>query len=342
MFGIFDKKKDMQLVIDDKPEMVLQAKETILNGALRHNIPFPYSCKVGGCGSCKCILVEGKVKELTDKSYLLSKEEINNNYILGCQSIPKTRVVIKLPVLAFEQQIVKAVISEQKALTHDIFEVTLTLDKPMPFQAGQYVNVEVSDEEIPPRSYSFAHDFRDTSLSFFVRVIPNGKMSNWLTAPENINRNVVVNGPQGGFYYRESERDLLCIAGGSGLAPIISMLEAALASSNTMVERNLTLMMGARTQKDLYYGDEIKEIKKRWKGVFEFKAVLSEEPESSNWQGLRGFVTEHLDKTNCHNAQGYLCGPPPMIDAAISTMNSLGIDSDHIYFDKFLDQSQAS
>ena len=233
-------------------------------------------------------------------------------------------------------------ITEQKTLTHDIFEITLELDKPMPFQAGQYVNVQAIDTDIPVRSYSFAHDFRGSALSFFVRVIPNGRMSNWITDPNNLNRSVVVQGPQGEFYYRESSRNLLCIAGGSGLAPIISMLEAALASSDAMTERNLTLLMGARTQKDLYYVDEIHDIKKRWKGLFEFKAVLSEEPDASNWQGLRGFVTEHLDEINCCNTQGYLCGPPPMIDAAISRMNTLGVDSEDIYFDKFLDQSQAS
>ncbi|MBB5189161.1 ferredoxin [Zhongshania antarctica] len=93
----FFSKKDHKLVINGNQELILENKETVLNGALRHDIKFPHSCKVGGCGTCKCRLISGKVKEFTDKSYLLSKQEIAENYILACQSMPKSDVVIEIP-----------------------------------------------------------------------------------------------------------------------------------------------------------------------------------------------------------------------------------------------------
>lgn len=351
MFGLFQK-KEHELVINDQPAMVLQPKETILNGALRNDVAFPYSCKVGGCGSCKCQLVEGKVRELTDKSYLLSKEEIEQNYILGCQSIPKTNVVIKLPTNALANQKINGTITEQKELTHDISEIVIHLESPMQFKPGQYANVKAAGTEIPARSYSFAHCYEtqfdselNTSttqsqiISFFVRSVPDGRMSNWLLDSANLNSPVEIDGSYGEFFRRDSESRFLCVAGGSGLAPIVSVLEGAIRDAQPITRRPVELLMGARTQADLYYLEEIQFLQAQWQADFIFKPVLSEEPSDSGWDGLIGFVTDHLDQGNCQGSEGYLCGPPGMIDAAITKMNQFGIKSEHIFFDKFLDQS---
>ncbi|OUS24812.1 hypothetical protein A9Q99_23675 [Gammaproteobacteria bacterium 45_16_T64] len=343
MFRFFEKKQ-FHLTIDDNPPIQLAHKETVLNGAVRSNINFPHSCKVGGCAACKCKLVSGKVKELTDKSYLLSKEEMDQNLILGCQSIPKSDVVVELLSNPLQQQKRTGRITEQRPLTHDIAEVIIELDESIHYIPGQFAQLSGTHEPHPERSYSFAHANSlngTTTVAFFVRAVPNGKMSNWLLSKDALGSSVNVNGSFGDFYLRESENPMVCIAGGSGLAPIISILEHALAHNNPqLATRDVLLLLGARSQKDLYYTKEIENIKSQWRGNFTFHAVLSDEPENSDWKGHRGFVTDLLNENISANAEGYFCGPPPMIDAAIEKMQTRGIPLEKLFFDKFSDQSR--
>lgn len=340
MFG-FGKKKELQLAVDDTAPFVLLPNETVLNGALRAGIDFPHSCKVGGCASCKCQLVSGKVRELTDKAYLLSTEEIREGYILGCQSVPLSDVVVKLPVNPLAHQHLEGTLVRQAELTHDISEVHIALDAPVRFLPGQYASVQALDTEIPARCYSFAHAAGEEGtkeISFFVRRVPNGRMSHWMLDPSSLNRRVKLNASLGEFHLRPGSGALVCVAGGSGLAPLIALLEGA--ATTDAVKRPVFLLMGARTQRDLYYVPEINALKQRWQAPFEFIPVLSEEPAGSDWRGLRGWVTEALTPAITRaGAQGYLCGPPPMIDACIGIMASQGMEPDAIYFDKFADQS---
>ena len=339
MFGWF-KKQSHTLSFEGGPTLTLEPGETVLNGALRHDVAFPFSCKVGGCGTCKCQLLSGQVKELTDKSYLLSKEEIQGHYILGCQSIPKTDIQIRLPVDPMTQQAVTGVITRQVELTHDIVEVFITLDEPLHYRAGQYAKLQAANLPWPARCYSYAHAAPQEGalhISFIVRRLPQGALSNWLTSPEALHQTVKLTGSLGQFYLRHNTRPMLCIAGGSGLAPLIALLEGALQTRAR--QREVRLLFGARTQRDLYYLDELTRIQSQWQAPFTVTPVLSDEASDSNWTGLRGLVTDHLDTNTTANAEAYLCGPPPMIDAAIARMTAQGIPPEHIHFDKFSDQS---
>jgi NAD(P)H-flavin reductase/ferredoxin len=342
MFG-WGKKQALQLTVDDNEPLVLEKDETVLNGALRAGIAFPHSCKVGGCASCKCQLVSGKVRELTDKAYLLSTEEIRENYILGCQSVPLSDVVVKLPVNPLANQRTTGTLVRQTMLTHDIAEVHIALASPLRYLPGQYASVQALDTEIPARCYSFAHAAGEEGtrgISFFVRKVPNGRMSHWLLETGSLNRQVAINASLGEFHLREGTGALVCVAGGSGLAPLIALLEGA--ALTTAATRPVFLLMGARTQRDLYYTQEIAALKQRWKAPFEFIPVLSEEPAGSDWTGGRGWITEALTaEITRAGAQGYLCGPPPMIDACVGIMASNGMTIEDIYFDKFADQSAA-
>ncbi len=341
MFKFFEKKQ-FQLTVDDNLPIQLEHKETILNGAVRSDIVFPHSCKVGGCAACKCKLVSGKIKALTDASYLLSKDELEQNFILGCQSIPKSDVIVELPDSSGQQQNCTGVIVEQKGLTHDIYEVVIRLDTSMTYVSGQYANISSIDFPYPARCYSFAHPCNEGGVSvvtFFVRAVPNGKMSNWLVSKEALGKKVNVEGSFGEFYLRDNERSMVCIAGGSGLAPIISILEHSLMYPKTkQSRRSVLLLVGGRTQQDLYYTKQIESIQSLWGGGFTYHPVLSEEPEKSAWKGRRGLVTDFLTESSV-DCEGYFCGPPPMIDAAIKKMEGFGISKDKLFFDKFSDQS---
>lgn len=348
MFKFFTKKQ-YQLTVDGYAPIQLEYKETVLNGALRSNIDFPHSCKAGGCAACKCKLISGEVKELTDKSYMLTKEELDQNMILGCQSIPKSNVVIGLPSDPLQQQKCTGTVIEQHRLTHNISEIVIRIDTDLNYLPGQFVQLSAVDQPYPERSYSFAHAKaknmnNSPSISFFVRAAPNGKMSNWLHSEQALGAEVNIKASFGDFYLRQSAAPMICIAGGSGLAPLISILEQALLQSSEKTQRDITLLMGARTQHDLYYQEEIAAIKALWRGSFTYLPILSTESKDSDWQGAYGLVTDFLDEktlqNSLENSEGYLCGPPAMIDAAIEKMLAQGISKDKLYFDKFSDQGR--
>lgn len=357
MFGLFKKDKapagPRHISIQPLGE-TLESKngDTILTTALEAGINFPHNCRVGGCATCKCRLVEGEVKELTDKSYLLSAEEMANNFILGCQSIPKGDVVVEVAGLDASNSEAKlvhsgATISSVKPLTHDIVELQLQLAEGMPYTAGQYADITLpADLGTGTRSYSFAQapSLRsdDNSLTFHVRKVPNGAFTEWLHAADRSGTQLEVAGPYGDFYLRPGSAPILAIAGGSGMAPLKALLEQARQDG---AARDVVYLFGARTQADLYCLNEMKALTKNWLAHFQFEPVLNEEPADSDWTGRRGFVTEHVDELlgsqlNTHHA--YMCGPPPMIDAAEAMLKAAGIDGSQIHYDKFLDSSHSA
>lgn len=327
-------------------ELDVEGKNTILQTAMEQGVAFPHNCRVGGCGACKCKLVEGKVKELTDKSYLLSAEEMQENYILGCQSIPLTDVVIEAPQVVEDGGVVppkkvSGKIAGLKNLNHDIIELTIALEETVEYKAGQYADVSVPGVIDEARSYSFAMANRGRPMKlarFHVRLVPGGEFTEWLHNKAETGLPVELEAPFGDFYLRPSDTPILCVAGGSGMAPIKALLEQA---AHDEVNRDVTYYFGARTQADLYCLTEMEKIAAKWRARFEFIPVLSDEPEDSDWQGLRGFVTEHITSLGGRlpDHHVYMCGPPPMLDAAIAVCEENGIDSSNIHFDKFLDKS---
>lgn len=317
----------------------LARKETILAAALRNGINFPYSCKVGGCAECKCKLTSGKVKEFTDASYLLSKEEVQAGYILACQSVPKTADVIVEVDLnrAVHRQIRGKVIGQEK-LTHDITSIELELDEAPIFKAGQYAKLSLECLPSIVRAYSFASkpSVDHSRVKFFIRHVPGGSFSSAVQLENLIHSNVQVEAPLGDFYLRDSNKPMLMIAGGSGLAPIVSILEKA---QEEGCERAVTVLLGARTQADIYGKNELDELAKNWPNRFEFEQILSEELNDTSWQGLKGYIGDHLKMFATYNSQVYLCGPPLMIDDCMDKLSKLGISTSEMFADRFVANS---
>lgn len=327
------------------------AKDSLLQTALQNGIAFPHNCRVGGCGECKCRLVSGKVKELTDKTYLLSAEELKQHYILACQSQPRSDVVIEVTLReqasAHPVTETRGRITASRPLTHDILHVSVETEQPLPHSAGQYVDIALpaaaggSGKEV--RSYSFAHAPTNTSptqLDFYIRKVPGGAFTDWLFAQERTGESLSLIGPHGSFALRPDVGPIVCIAGGSGFAPIQAILEQAILDKQAM--RPLVIVMGARTQADVYAQDAIDQIRRAWGGRFHFEAILSSESDGSDWQGKRGLINEHLptllgERFAEHSA--YLCGPPAMIDACVNALQGGGVPATRIHFDKFLDRS---
>lgn len=333
-------------------EVQVNGKSTLLQAALDQSIAFPHNCRAGGCAKCKCRLVSGKVREMTDKSYILSAEELQQNFILACQSTPLTDVVVEVDISADQGPAHPVVhthgeITALERLTHDIMHVTARLETPALYTAGQYAEIYVpgvvTEGVRETRSYSFASapgqsDSVD-QVEFFIRRVPGGAFTDWLFNEATVGTSLEGHGPYGDFWLRPAARPLLCIAGGSGLAPILALLEQA---SIEGVARDVTLFFGARTQADLYGLDRVESLRASWKGQFVFAPVLSGEADDSDWDGRRGFIPEHFPGVlgeQLSQQQAYLCGPPPMIDASVKVLVDAGVKSSEIFFDKFLDRS---
>ena len=361
MFGFLKKKQtDFRAEILPAGDVLeIKSGETLLKAALAAGLDWPHDCRVGCCGTCRCVLKDGKIKELADFSYTLDGDQLDRGMILACQTQLKSDIVVEVELGAGEDLTmgiseIDGELARTRMLTHDIMELTIKLDRPFPhvsepdvkqhtYRAGQYADVKFPEID-KPRAYSFAkapENEGQKELTFFVRKVPKGELTTWLFAEDRAGSRVTVTGPYGSFWLREGGGPIICIAGGSGMSSILALLEHA---SNVGCQRDAVYLFGARTQKDLYCLDEMQEQEKVWKangGSLKFLPVLSEEAEDSDWQGLRGLVTEHVaaQPLDWSSTQAYLCGPPPMIDAAIEVLKHEGVSKEDIHFDKFLDAS---
>lgn len=334
MFSLFNKKKPVTAIINDTPISV-QPRETLLQAALRQGVAFPHSCRVGGCATCKCRLLEGRVKELTETGYVLSGEELDRGFILACQAVPQTpvRVEVDLSTAATRRRF-KGRILAQTRLTTDITELRVQLDEGVAYRAGQYAEISVDTLPGVARAYSFATAPRpDGQVSFFVRHVPGGRFSGVIHAEDLRGQGLTLDGPLGEFWIRPAETPLLMIAGGSGLAPILAMLEAL---QQERSQRPVTLLFGARTQSDLYRLEALEALAKQALAPFRFLPILSAEPEGSTWSGARGLVTDFLPEVSLAGAHAYLCGPPAMIDRALPLLLAQGLSRDTIHADRFV------
>lgn len=348
MFSFFSTKGPFKAkVASAGKEFTVEKGHNLLKAALDNNLAWPHNCRVGSCGECRCRLVSGKIKPLADFSYVLNKEEIDSGMILACQTSLKSDIEIEVkmdtPTIPLSKpETVDGTIIETKSLTHDILEVTIQVSNEFPnYVAGQYAEIVVPGVITKSRSYSFAKSpdkEKKNQVTFHIRYVPKGEFTTWLNSESREAQKVNVSGPFGSFWHRESPKEVICIAGGSGMAPIKALLEHMMSQGMT---QQVTYLFGARSQKDLYCVEEMEEIAELANGKFKFIPVLSQEPEDSDWSGLRGYAVNHIDFAEdfASNTHAYLCGPPAMIDGAIAVFNKKGLSNDDIFYDKFLDAS---
>lgn len=346
LLSAFFRSKPRQVVeiLPQGQRIELNAGQTILEAALEQGVAYPHNCTVGTCGACKTRLREGEVKAVTDFGYTLSKQELEAGYILACQALPRdahTVVEIAAPGADLPPpEAYRATVFATEPLTHDILKVSVRTDRPLPYVAGQYASFTAPG--LPrARHYSFAdapqRGGRETQ-TFFIRKMPGGRFTEALFNGQLTGQTLAMEAPHGEFHLRGGNAPMVCIVGGSGLAPLLSVLEDA---RKHRIRRPCVLLFGARTEADLYMLDAIRNVAQGWPAPFEFVPVLSHEPADSAWRGARGLVTEHIAAAcsafGGEPAEGYLCGPPPMIDAAIERLTALGVPIDAIFYDKFTD-----
>jgi len=333
MFTFFKKSHKTAALINGM-EVVVEPKQTLLQAALRQGIDFPHGCRIGGCASCKCKLVSGKVRELTEFSYVLSDEEMDLGYILACQSVPLSDIHVEVDMSRqqYRQRVVGKVVAQER-LTHDITRLVIQLEESLAYRPGQYARLSLESLPERERSFSFASAMQvDDKVSFIIRKVPGGQLTSLINDEILKGQQVTVEGPYGEFYLHPADNPLLLIAGGSGLSPILAILQDALSDK---LARPTTLVFGARSQRDLYALDEIREISARWVAPFQFVPVLSEADSDTSWGGARGFVTSVLPSLITPKMHSYLCGPPAMIDNATDLLCDHGVPEEQIFLDRF-------
>ena len=315
--------------------------QTILDVALRAGIYLPHACCHGLCATCKVNVVDGEVDHGEASNFALMDYERDEGKCLACCATLQSDVVIEaeieqdvdarnLPVRDFP-----GTVSRIESLTPTIKGVWITLDEPMDFQAGQYVNLELPDGR-GSRAFSLANAPQQPGeVELNIRLVPGGAATTWIHEQLKAGDRVKLAGPYGRFFVRKSAgMHSLFLAGGSGLSSPKSMILDLLAEGSTLP---ITLVYGARNRPELYDHDLFVKLAAEH-AHFTYVPALSDEPADSGWTGFRGYVHDaakaHFDN-DFRGRKAYLCGPPVMIDACISTLMQGRLFENDIYTEKF-------
>lgn len=313
-----------------------RAEEKVLDAAYRQKVNLPMDCSDGVCGTCKCRAEQGRY-DLGDE-YIddaLTADEAAEGLVLTCQMVPESDCVIAVPVPSSACKVAPAdhgaAVSTVEAVSDSTILLTLTLDRPeaLDFLPGQYVNLTVPGTG-QHRSYSFSSKPGAAEASFLIRNVPDGLMSGWLTGDAASGARMSFVGPFGSFFLRAVERPVLMLAGGTGLAPLLSMLEV-LADAGT--DRPIHLIYGVTHDRDLVEIDRIEALAERLPSLSWTTVVV----DPGGDHPRKGYVTDHLDDAQLHggDCDVYLCGPPPMVEAVRGYLRDKGVEPASFHYEKF-------
>ena len=334
-------------------EIEVSEDETVLDGAFRQGLMLMHGCKEGQCSACKSFLLEGEegmeIELGKYSTFALNDMEKEEGHILLCRTYAYDDVTIEL--LNYDEDMLRAGVPITTArtrvtaidpVTSDMRRLALELVEPETFAfiPGQYLDLHVPGTD-ETRSFSMATTpSDDTHLEFVIRCYPGGKFSELLRDGLSIGDEITVTGPYGLFTLREGRTsDIVMVGGGAGIAPVLSLLRSM---DERGLERRARFYYGARTEDDLPFRTEIASFAQRLPS-FSFTPALSDLPDAAEWDGETGFIHDVVDRiegdlTGC---DAYVCGPPPLVEAAIEVLEKHGVETDHIYFDKFTTSADA-
>lgn len=319
--------------------MLVQPGETILEAGLRGGIALPYECRSGGCGVCKCTVVQGSVDHGAYQPSALTEEERRAGKVLMCCATPLSDLDLECENIGVVRDIrirtFMARVQKLERLTEDVMRVMLKpLDTgPIPFHAGQYINIVLEDRE--RRAFSFATAPHEAELiELHVKLIPGGAFTTYVFNAMKEGDTLRCEGPLGSFYLREeSDRPIIFVAGSTGFAPVKSMVEYAFHAG---LRRPMYLYWGVKSVSDFY----MKELPERWDREhdnFKFIPVLSEPAPEDNWTGRTGSVHEAIlqDFPDMQALEVYACGSVGMVETAHSAFLQKGMTEDRCFSDAF-------
>ena len=326
-------------------EMEADEDETILNAAFRQGIMLMHGCKEGQCSACKSFLLDGDVDLDRYSTFALPDFEEAEGWTLLCRAHAYSDLEVEL--INYDEEAlhggtpprtVRAAVRAIEPLTHDITRLVLAVDGdgPFAFKPGQYVDIGIPGADGEHRSFSMANLAGDDGeLEFMIKRYPGGRFSGLLgEGGLAAGDELAVTGPYGMFTLRASSpRRIVFIGGGAGMAPILCLLRSM---AEAGIDRPATFYYGARTEADLFHLDELARLAQRLPQL-RFVPALSEARDGDGWTGETGLITDVVERLEdgLADVDAYLCGPPPMVDAAIALLERVGVPESHIYFDKF-------
>jgi CDP-4-dehydro-6-deoxyglucose reductase len=317
----------------------IEENEKILEAALRHGLTLPYGCRNGACGACMGELLEGKVDYGTSNRSALKPEMEAGGKILVCQATARSNLSIKVKELVRTTEIeVKRLpvrVESLRLLSHDVMELKLKLPETerLQFLAGQYIDILLKDGSA--RAFSLANPpHRDQFLELHIRHVPGGNFTDYVFNSLKEKDLLRIEGPKGSFSLDdESTKPVLMVAGGTGFAPIQSMLEHAIEDGD---KRDFHLFWGVRGSKDLYSNNLAEQWAEEHANI-SYTPVLSEPADEDAWMGETGFVHEavlrHYPELATYDI--YIAGPPLMVEAAKKAFCETGLPEKQLHFDSF-------
>jgi naphthalene 1,2-dioxygenase ferredoxin reductase component len=317
--------------------IAVEAGATILEAALAQGAPYPHGCRSGNCGACKSRLHSGEIELAGYSEFALSEAEREDGLILACRAVPWSDACVSWleadEVVIHPQRHVRCRVVGLDDMTHDIKRVRLAIEAggPFTFSAGQYASLRFGN--LPPRDYSMANRPDESVLEFHIRRLGDGSVSAYVADGLRRGDMVTVEGPYGASWLREKHRGpIVAVAGGSGLAPIKSIVETALAAGSP---QPIHLYFGARDERDVYLEAHFHDLAAQHPNL-RFTPVLSQPSEDTARRV--GLVHEAMtaDLADLDGAKIYLAGPPPMVEAATALLlTARGVRREDIHADAF-------
>lgn len=332
---------EVKITINNDKELDIKGGKPLLGTLMEEGIFIPSACGGrGSCGLCKVKVTEGAGQFLPTELPWLTEEERADNVRLSCQLKVKNDMFIEIPEELFNVKEFRSTVSRMRDLTHDIKEVTLELIDPAEIEMvpGQFVQLQTPEYELTDepvyRAYSVSSNTKDTRhVELEIRLVPNGICTTYVHNYLKEGDEVIFNGPYGDFHLRDTDREIIFIAGGSGMAPIKSILLSMADEGNP---RRARYFFGARSARDLFLEEKMRELEQQLPN-FTFIPALSNPEPDDNWDGETGLITDVVDRhmESGDNVEAYLCGSPGMIDACIKVLTDKGVPEELIYYDKF-------
>lgn len=332
---------EVKMTINEEKEYTVKGGSSLLSTLIDEKVFIPSACGgKGTCGYCKVQIDEGGGPVLATELPHLTDDDLKNNVRLSCQCKVKQDIKIQIPEELFNVREFDAVVEQITDLTDVIKLIRFKLPEgaDINFKPGQYVQLkapiyEGNDEEVY-RAYSIASSptIKDY-LELVIGYVPQGIATTYVHRHLKVGDEVSINGPYGDFYYHDNDREMIMVATGTGVAPILSLLNYMREHD---IKRKARFYFGAKTPKDLFMLDYFKELEEI---LYDFKFIptLSRVTDDDVWDGERGRVNNAIDKLleDGENKEAYLCGNEAMIESVVKSLTSKGVPEELIYYDKF-------
>ncbi|MFN4128744.1 MAG: 2Fe-2S iron-sulfur cluster-binding protein [Paracoccaceae bacterium] len=310
--------------------------DTILRAALRSGIGMSYSCNVGSCGNCRFELVEGEVTHARQDPPAWSQKDKDRKRWLGCQAVPERDCVVKFradpsAVPRFRPAVREAILLRKTALNHDITEFAFQVGGDPAFLPGQYALLQLPGCD-GARVYSMSNLGEDGEWQFQIRRVPGGAATTVLFDRLEPGENIMLDGPYGLAYLRpDAPRDIVLIAGGSGLSPMASLARGALRDT----DRNISIYFGGRGPADTTAAAFLASLDP---ARVSLTMAISDSGQAQGWTGRQGFIHEiaiaDLGEA-LRDREIYFAGPAAMAQAIAGAMHALSVPRDQIHYDEF-------